>query len=118
MKHQKIPPRKEEVRRPSNSTSNKRKGTPKSNLVVSVKKPKMSPKKIDISDKMKQKVEANVDNDDNNNKDNNIDFIYSEYESNEVDPNQDDDDSDIKEVSPPKHIKKPTATNQFLRHFQ
>ena len=74
----------------------------------------MSLKKIDISDKTKKLV-GNVD--DNNDKDHNNYFPESKYESNEIDPDQDDDDSNIKEVAPLTHIKKPTATKPSFKKF-
>ena len=66
-------------------------------------------------------MEENVDN--NNNKveedgRNKNDYLHdSDSDSDDVISNQDDDDSNIQEVSPTKHIKKPTATKPSFKKF-
>ena len=66
-------------------------------------------------------MEENVD--DNNNKVNDNDrdddnyLLDSDSDSDDVYSNHNDDDFNIEEVLPPKHIKKPTATKPSFKKF-
>ena len=61
-----------------------------------------------------------VENVDDNDKevDNDNGFLHdSSSDSNDKISKQDDDDFDIKEIAPPTHIKKPTATKPSFKKF-
>ena len=74
----------------------------------------MSPIKIEVSDETKKVVENVDDNDDE--VDNNDGFLHdSSSDFDDKISKQHDDDSNIKEVAPPMHIKKPTATKPSFK---